>query len=200
MIKIIYIILLFFISNEIFSNQDSLNIDQKETKSEAIQIDPLRMTKSPSGALWRSIVPGWGQLYNEDYWKVPIMFGSAATLIGMIIHFNSEYSYYGNQLETYLDPNQKIIINKDSEVDNQYYYIRNNRVAQRDITNAKRFRELNQDRRDLAGMYLLAVYLISTIDAYVGAHLYDFSVDSDLGINMIQRFDGGVTINLSYSF
>jgi hypothetical protein len=41
-------------------------------------------------------------------------------------------------------------------------------------------REFYRDKRDEAAFYLLGVYIISIIDAYVGAHLYDFDVSDEM--------------------
>lgn len=47
---------------------DTLNI----VKKDSVYI----MKKSPWGAVLRSaIVPGWGQFYNESYWKIPVIWG-----------------------------------------------------------------------------------------------------------------------------
>jgi len=34
------------------------------------------MAKSPWGAVGRSaLIPGWGQFYNNSYWKIPVVWG-----------------------------------------------------------------------------------------------------------------------------
>ena len=42
--------------------------------------------KSPTKAMLFSIIPGGGQVYNEDYWKAPIMFGGAAVVFGSALY------------------------------------------------------------------------------------------------------------------
>jgi hypothetical protein len=53
-----------------------------------------KMKKSPWGAVIRTlIVPGWGQFYNEDYWKTPVFLGAAAGLYYVIIQNHIDFSH-----------------------------------------------------------------------------------------------------------
>lgn len=38
-----------------------------------------------------AIVPGYGQIYNKQYWKLPIVYGTLAAGLGLYIHENSVY-------------------------------------------------------------------------------------------------------------
>ncbi len=113
------------------------------------------MQKSPTGAIARSlIIPGWGQFYVEEYWKTPIFLGAAGVL-GWFI--------YDNHVKF---TDAKDLVESTSE-DDPYY----------DIYKADR--EFFRDSRDQSAFYLLAVYAISAVDAYVNAHLYDFDVSDE---------------------
>jgi len=150
MIRDILLILLFFLLSEI-------SIFCKEQDS--IQAQTIQMSKSPTGAIWRSlIVPGWGQLYVENYWKAPLFFGGFATLSYLIIYNHSNFIDYANKLENIPKTNP------DYEI-------------------TKLWREYYRDNRDMSAFYLIAVYILSAVDAYVGAHLYDFDINQDLSIN-----------------
>lgn len=130
-------------------------------ESTMVKIDSSEAPKvTPNGAIWRSLVmPGWGQMYVESYWKAPIFFGGAVTL-GYLIYYNQiNYSDYADRLE-------------QMELSDPDYNI------------TKLWREYYRDNRDMSGFYLLAVYVLATVDAYVGAHLYDFEVSDDLTLNL----------------
>ena len=46
---------------------------------------PTRLAEdhSPNSALWRAaVVPGWGQLYNRHYLKIPLVYGGLAGFTG----------------------------------------------------------------------------------------------------------------------
>lgn len=53
---------------------------------------------------WMSaIVPGYGQIYNKQYWKLPILYGTLAAGIGMYIHENNVYKPLKRQYEAFTD-------------------------------------------------------------------------------------------------
>ncbi len=156
------LLIILFVSTSLYSqNTDSLfnNASSDTTKKENNSIPEFaEMTKSPTGALWRTfIVPGWGQFYNEDYWKAPI-FTATWGILGYMIYDNHNQFMDIKKLTDEMD-----------QSDPEYSALRNER-------------EHYRDNRDLFAMYLLGVYGIAAIDAYTGAHLFDFNVDDDLAV------------------
>jgi len=114
------------------------------------------MKKSPTGAMLRSAVfPGWGQYYNESYWKIPIIWGVSAWFIYLWIDRDDNYQVYRELYNNSLD---------ESSNGNSNY---------------KNLRDFFRDDRDLFAVYLGLTYFLNLIDAYVDAHLFDF----DVGIN-----------------
>ncbi|NOX19605.1 MAG: hypothetical protein GXO87_15155 [Chlorobi bacterium] len=118
------------------------------------------MTKSPWGAVLRSaIIPGWGQIYNESYWKAPIFW---AALGGFIYGWTFYDDLYDKYAQLYSES-----INDDSG-DGSYL----------------RQRDFYRDQRDLMSVYIGLTYLLNLIDAYVDAHLFDFDVGENLQIRV----------------
>ncbi len=115
---------------------------------------------TPWGAVWRSLLlPGWGQYYVESYWKAPLALGAAGFFAFRIIDFNNQFTDVCREIEASDDDDPLLPF-------------------------LKRNREFYRDKRDESAFYLAIVYLISTIDAYVGAHLYEFDVSDDLSAAM----------------
>jgi hypothetical protein len=115
------------------------------------------MQKSAWGAVLRSaIIPGWGQIYNESYLKVPIVWGLSGWFIYNYLRNDKKYKDYRNLYLITTDPN-------DSRQRSMY----------------KDNREFYKDQRDLFAMYFVFTYLANLVDAYVDAHLFDFSVTED---------------------
>lgn len=108
------------------------------------------MHKSPWGAVLRSaIIPGWGQFYNESYWKIPVIWGISGYLVYIWIENNNLYK------------------------DNRDLYI------QTGVDRYKRFRDFYRDQRDQFAIYIVLTYFLNLVDAYVDAHLFDFNVDEN---------------------
>jgi hypothetical protein len=132
------------------------------------------MTKSPMGAVYRSLIfPGVGQIYVEKYWKAPIFAIGAGTLYYFIIYNHVNFRDFQNQFE-----------NMETS-DPDYFVIKNQR-------------DFYLDNRDQSILFLAGVYLLAAIDAYVGAHLYDFDVDDDISLlirrSMINNIEVGFKI------
>jgi hypothetical protein len=111
------------------------------------------MQKSPTGAMLRSmILPGWGQAYNESYWKIPVIWGLSAWFIYVWIEQNDNYKYYRD------------------------LYSQSLLESSSGTSSYKTYRDLYRDDRDLFAIYLGLTYFLNFIDAYVDAHLFDFDI------------------------
>ncbi len=107
-------------------------------------------TKSPWTAVLMSVaIPGAGQIYNESYWKAPIIWGLAGWLVYNWVQNNNSYK-----------ENRDIYLKTGNE-------------------NYRKLRTFYRDQRDLFTIYMGLTYLLNLVDAYVDAHLFDFSVDED---------------------
>lgn len=184
MYKFIFI-LFFAFSNFLFSNSDSIKI-----------IEAFEMKKSPNTALMYSIIPGMGQYYVESYWKVPVFLGSAIGISSIMLYYHNNYIDYAEQVEEFINPYNKFTPNNNPSRNTgktvRFAYNTN------DFQILKRKREFYHDERDRMGFYLLAVYIVSAIDAYVGAHLYDFNVDENITMNLKPLQNGTLAINFTY--
>ena len=63
---------------------------------------PRRDTISLSGVSWISLVaPGFGQIYNKQYWKLPILYGAVGTGLALYIHENKTFKPLKREYEAY---------------------------------------------------------------------------------------------------
>jgi hypothetical protein len=131
------------------------------------EADEIRSNKA---ALYAAILPGLGQIYNKKYWKLPILYGGAATL-GFWIDFNNKkYQQYRNAYleqrslpeELWTDP-LAINVQSDNLQNGIDYYRRN---------------------RDLLMILLAGVYFLQIVDAYVDAQLMNFDVSENISFRI----------------
>ncbi|MGF7042772.1 hypothetical protein M2273_006047 [Mucilaginibacter lappiensis] len=134
---------------------------------------------SPHKAVMHSLmVPGWGQLYNHRWWKVPIIYGGVGLLAAAVI-FNQKYYTQFITLAKY--KRQGI-----APGPNDKYYAEYNAygsgVSESDFASAA---DGNRRNRDLSILGILATWGIQTIDAYIDAKfIHSYTVDNDLAIKV----------------
>jgi len=154
--------------------KDSLTLKSKED-SKKKKNGKFEMTKSPWKAVVLSaVLPGLGQVYNESYWKLPIVAIAGGTLGYYFFYNNSKFIDYRDLYEasqTNANPNG----------DERY----------------KRLRESYRDLRDTYLLYFAIFYLINLADAYVDSHLYDFNVSDKVKIGLLQK---GNLLNFKLNF
>jgi hypothetical protein len=193
--KIIYLTFVLFLIlsvRTVLVAQDNNNIEIKDSiqiisdtmttkpldefiKNEPVINEKFKMTKSPTKAIVLSLIfPGLGQYYVESYWKIPIFVGANGGLIYTIIYYNNQYKNIKEQMDLIVDKSSTTYNNFNSE------------------------KEFYRDNRDRFTFFLAGVYILAAVDAYVGAHLYDFDVSDDISMNMGLNKIG--TINLQFSY
>jgi hypothetical protein len=146
-------------------------------KEKAYHPDSLH---SPHKAVMHSLmIPGWGQLYNHSWWKVPIIYGGIGLLVSAVI-FNQKY--YNQDIAIYNYRKQGI-----APKPGQPYYAEYNLYAQYNVPDASIISEMDSYRRnrDLSILGILAAWGIQTVEAYIDAKfIHSYTVDNNLGMNM----------------
>lgn len=132
---------------------------QAKIDSASSKIDTTKfvMKKSPWGAVLRSaIIPGFGQFYNESYWKIPVVWG-------FIGYFYYGWNYGNNSYVKYRDLYAQSITGSNPNGNLSY----------------RTYREFYKDQRDLFAIYIGLTYFLNLVDAYVDAQLFDFNVNEN---------------------
>ena len=111
--------------------------------------------------LYSLLFPGLGQIYNHEYWKVPIYWGF---LIG-------SYHYWTVNRTNYLKY-KNIYLQATSE-DVQY-------EGPFPAETALYYRDIFRRYRDYSVLAIAASYLLQVIDANVFAYMQDFEVNEDI--------------------
>lgn len=59
---------------------------------------------SLSKVSWVSaVLPGYGQIYNKQYWKLPILYGTLGTGLALFLHENKTYKPLKQEFDAYTD-------------------------------------------------------------------------------------------------
>lgn len=128
-----------------------------------------------------TICPGAGQIYNKSYWRVPIVVGGFATTIYCIDWNNRGYQRFKKAYRLRYDFDQ----NPDKYPDGSQDEFRGRYSA----TFLKNLRDSYRRNRDLCIILTAGLYILQIVDAHVDAHLRDYDISNDLGINVSPMID-----------
>jgi Family of unknown function (DUF5683) len=137
---------------------------------------------SPHKAVMRSlIIPGWGQVYNHQVWKVPVIYGGLG-LLGWAIVFNAQYYKEFLALSKY---REHLITPKPTDPYYKEYMLytpASNPVPDQSIYDAKDGYRRN---RDLSILGILAAWGINAVDAYIDAKfMHSYTLDNNFSMHV----------------
>lgn len=188
------LIALFLLSASASAQQDSKAINIKtdsttSTKTPALTKDTLQRVigkdtvkivpkHDPKKATIRSaILPGWGQAYNREYWKIPIVYGALGVPAGFYIYNNTWYKRTKRAYE--------IRITQDSA----NFPSINQKLEPLDAESLRFYRNTFRRDRDYSVLYFFVAWALNVVDATVFGHLKDFDVSPDLSLKIKPAFN-----------
>ena len=116
-------------------------------------------------SLYSALLPGLGQAYNGDYWKIPIFYGGLA-LCGYCWGMNQQqYKRYKNLYIEAASP--------DSSYEGHLT-----------LENIKWYRDSYRRYRDYSIIATALVYALNIVDANVFAHFNNFDISDDITLNV----------------
>jgi hypothetical protein len=122
--------------------------------------------------LYSAILPGLGQAYNHEYWKIPIVYGALAIPTSLFIYNNK---WYQKTKEAY-----DILVNNDTakfdEIDPKLQGVSPETLQY--------YRNAFRKNRDYSVLFFLLVWGLNVADATVFANLKDFNVSDDLSMQI----------------
>jgi hypothetical protein len=152
----IYIALV--VSAPAVAQTDSLSVplsSVKVTVYKQKRLSPAQVT------LYSALIPTFGQFYNRAYWKVPIFLGLGGWFAYNFSRQNNLYVTYRNR---YRNDTRQTPIPPNAEFN-------------------RRLRDFYRGQRDEFAIYLVLVYALSILDAYIDAHLFDFDTSDVLTVS-----------------
>lgn len=127
-----------------------------------------------------AIIPGYGQILNKKYWKLPIVYGGFMGCAFAISYFSSEYQTYKIAYRdimngggtSYMD-----LLPPGTTMDN---YGGKSAYA----ANIKNGMDYYLRWRDLSILITVVYYGLTILEAYVDAQLFDFDISPDLALRI----------------
>ncbi|NQY28204.1 MAG: hypothetical protein HRT69_01905 [Flavobacteriaceae bacterium] len=157
-------LLLVLFSVSLFGQQNGeLKIKSQDSiATKKLHIDPLSPAKA---AFYSAVLPGLGQAFNKQYWKIPVIYAGLGA--GITI-----YSWQNTQYNRYRDAYKRRILGfTDDEFPT---------LTDATIIDAQRYHKKN---RDLTLLVTALFYILNIVEANVSAHLAQFNVSEDLTFN-----------------
>ena len=149
-------------------------------------------------AMLSAAVPGLGQIYNKKYWKLPLLYGGAATLIYFINFNNNRYKLYR---DAYYEA--KIGNGFTKEILAEFPFISGNN-PQRYVNTFESYKEDYRRYREYCIFGLIGLYIANILDANIDAYFINFDVSKDLTVQVKPYVDNSLLseniIGLKLSF
>ena len=134
-------------------------------------------------ALYSLVLPGAGQAYNKQYWKVPLALAAEGVTIFILIDNIRTYQKWNNEWAFQL-------ANGTNNPDVTTVY---------DPSAIKNIRDNARQQKDYAWVALIGVHLIVTAEAFISRHLIEFDVDDDLSFRIQpSRYSAGVAVVINF--
>lgn len=121
--------------------------------------DPGRAT------LYSIFVPGLGQIYNHEYWKLPIYLGAMAFAVHYYMDCNTNYQRF------------RSIYLQATDTETTY-------TGPISADQALYYRNVYRRYRDYSALAIAALYLLQVIDANVFSYMHNFEVDDDIALKV----------------
>lgn len=160
-------------------------------RAQAPDTTAAEAVRTPRGALWRAAaLPGWGQRYNRQTWKIPVVYAGLAGLGAGALALNADYLRYRHAF--LYKRNQELVEqgqideNPWPQYEDEYRALIDAIADGADVSGAtlRTRRDALRRNRDLFYFGIGLWYGLAVLDAYVSAHLLDFDVGEDLTLRL----------------
>ncbi len=167
--------------------KDSASQQKTSTKATPPKKDSLVLKHSPRKAAIRSaILPGWGQAYNREYWKLPIVYGALAIPTITFLYNNTWY----RKTKDAFNIRASNDTGRFSEIDPKLQGL--------SVNSLQFYRNTFRQDRDYSVLWFVIVWALNVVDATVFAHLKEFDVSDDLSLRIQPQINQFRTPSLGF--
>lgn len=172
-----------FVTNVNAANLLSTDTVKPKTETENLNhsTNNLKPKHSPKTATKRSaILPGWGQAYNKEYWKIPIVYGALYIPVITFIYNNNWYNRTRTAYQFLYkasDPNAT-----QQDIDNLTKI--HPKLQGASLSSLQKLRNAFRQDRDYSVLWFVVVWGLNVVDATVFGHLKEFDVSDNLSMQI----------------
>ena len=176
--------------SQVNDSLNTLQIDSNKVANKQVfkqESKPIKKAiHDPKIATRRSLIlPGWGQAYNKEYWKIPLVYGALSIPTITFIYNNDVYKTAKNAYELRYIASLSTATHQDSlnvlGLDTKY--------QKADINAIQTLRNAARRDRDYSIFWFLVVWGLNVADATVFGHLKDFDVSNNLSLNIKPQYN-----------
>ena len=177
LVSIFILISLFFFSGKTTAQiskssiaAEQINIVDTSNKKKVKKFDPRIATKRSA------MIPGWGQIYNKKYWKLPLVYGGLGITAGVFQYNVKNYKLlrlaYMYKIDT--------ISANDALIDPRFKNLSANAL--------RSYRTAFRQNVDYTVLFFIAFWGLNVVDATVDGHLKQFDVNDNLSLQLKQGY------------
>lgn len=128
----------------------------------------------PKATLYSAIIPGLGQAYNQQYWKIPVIYALAGTCVYFVWYNNDQYNFYREKYYYLVDYKKR---NPNGDISDWEPLYRNEEALKRATDYYRRY-------RDLSAIGVIVVYALNILEANVSAHFFEYDISDNLSLQL----------------
>jgi hypothetical protein len=131
-----------------------------------------------NAALRSAMIPGWGQIYNRKYWKLPLVYGALAIPVSTFA-YNLDWYHKCREAYSirYFNDTSRVLPDLPTDgIDQQLQPL--------STQSLRLYRNEFRKNVDLSVLALLALWGLNVLDATVDGHLRSFNVSDDLSLKL----------------
>lgn len=163
----------------------SLSASAQSDTSTVKKVQSKQINHSPKkAALYSTVLPGLGQVYNKKYWKVPVIYVGFGALAYSLNYNQTKFIKYRTAYKYRIDGDPTTV---DDYVDKY------------NDDNLNTLQKYYHRYRDLSVIGMAVLYVLNIVDASVDAHLFSFDVSDDLSMDIQPTLINTASINPNYT-
>ena len=172
----IFISLYFFSVKTTAQSTNSITTSDKINSTDSSNKKKIKKFNTRTATLRSAMIPGWGQIYNKKYWKLPLVYGGLGITAGVFQYNVKNY----NLLRQAFSYRTDTISSNDALIDPRFKNLSTNAIQS--------YRTSFRQNVDYTVLFFIAFWGLNVIDATVDANLKAFDVNDNLSLQIKQGY------------